>query len=178
MLASMLLVAVTVTAPPVTGVVSTALFPSALIVPPDVVHVTDVLALPVTDALNETVAPASAAAESGVTDTAAELTVTVADADLLASAELVAVTVTVPPVAGAVRTALLPFPAIVPAEALHVTDVFELPVTVALNETVPPASAVADDGEMLTATGTGGAVTVTDADALLDGSSTLVALTV
>ena len=63
------------------------------------------------------------------TDTAVE-TVTVAAADLVVSATLVALTVYVPAAAGAVyKPALLT----VPPEAVQVTDVLLVPETLALN---------------------------------------------
>jgi hypothetical protein len=63
---------------------------------PETLHVTAVLAVPVTLAVNTWVAPVFTFAELGDTETAiADNTVTVADADLVASACAVAVTVTV-----------------------------------------------------------------------------------
>jgi hypothetical protein len=66
-------------------------------------QVTAVFVVPVTVAVNCWVAPVSIVAESGLIEieTGAE-TVTVADADLVLSAALVAFTVYVPAVAGAV----------------------------------------------------------------------------
>ena len=103
------------------------------------------------------------------------MTVTVADADFVVSATLVAVTVYVPAVAGAVY---IPVLEIVPPVADQVTDVFVLPVTVAVNCWVAPVCTDAEVGLMLTTTGGGGAVTVTVAEADFVGSATLVALTV
>ncbi len=74
----------------------------------------------------------------GVIDTAttgAAVTVTVAEADLLASATLVAFTVYVPVVLGAVKS---PEVEIEPPVADQVTAVFVLPVTVAENCWVAP----------------------------------------
>ena len=61
----------------------------------------------------------------------AGVTFTVADADLVESARLVAVTVIVPVVVGAVRT---PAVEIVPPVVAHPTEVFVVPVTVAVND--------------------------------------------
>src|SRR5271155_5738445 len=72
-------------------------------------------------------------------------TVTVAVADLVASATLVAVTVSVPAVAGAVYS---PAVVMVPSAAFQVTDLFvTVPATVALNCTVPLVIVEAGDGE-------------------------------
>jgi hypothetical protein len=65
----------------------------------------------------------------------------------------------------------------VPPVADHVTAVFVVPVTVAMNCFVAPYCRLAVVGETLTLT-IGGAVTVTVADALLVVSWTLVAVTV
>ena len=68
-------------------------------------QVTAVLLEPVTVAVNCCVAPVSSAAETGEMDTATTggvVTVTVAEADWVLSARLVAVTEYVPAVAGAV----------------------------------------------------------------------------
>jgi len=64
-----------------------------------------------------------------------------------------------------------------PAVADQFTAVLLLPVTVALNCWEPPLNIDADTGEIVTAT-TGGAFTVTLADADLVESATLVAFTV
>ena len=76
------------------------------IVPPVADHVTAVLLLPVTVAVNCRVAPVCIEAEVGLIPTATPVggavTVTVAGADLLGSATLVARTVNVPAVLGAV----------------------------------------------------------------------------
>jgi hypothetical protein len=76
-----------------------------VIVPPVVDQVTAVLLVPVTVAANCCVPPLNSEADPGELDTAtkgAAVTVTVAEADLLVSATLIAVTVYVPAVAGAV----------------------------------------------------------------------------
>ena len=65
-------------------------------------HVTAVLLVPVTVAVNCCVAPVSNDAAVGLMLTPTSATVTVADADFVGSATLVAVTVTVPAVPGAV----------------------------------------------------------------------------
>ena len=65
----------------------------------------------------------------------------------------------------------------VPPLADHVTAVLVVPVTVAVNCWVPPVCTDAELGLMLTATGGGGVVTVTVADADFVVSATLVALT-
>jgi hypothetical protein len=66
----------------------------------------------------------------------------------------------------------------VPPVADHVTDVLVEPVTVAVNCWVALIVSEADVGLMETATGGGGAVTVTLADAFFVESATLVAVTV
>ena len=76
--------------------------------------------------------------------------------------------------AGAVYSPLLDT---VPPVADQVTDVFVLPVTVAVNCCVPPVCSEADVGLTLTTTGGGGAMTVTLAEADFLVSATLVALT-
>jgi hypothetical protein len=98
-----------------------------------------VLLLPVTVAVNCCVALVCRLAEVGliVTDTTGgtAVTVTVAEAFLVVSATLVAVTVNVPAEPGAVYN---PLALMVPPVAAHVTAVFVLPVTVAVNCCVPP----------------------------------------
>ncbi len=128
---------------------------------------------PVTVAANCWVAPVSKIVEVGLIETATgALTVTVAEADLVGSATLVAVTVYVPGVPGAVYKPELDT---VPLVANHVTAVFVEPVTVAVNCWVPLVKIVDAVGLSDIATGT---VTVTLADANLVGSATLVAVTV
>jgi len=65
----------------------------------------------------------------------------------------------------------------VPPVADHVTVVFVVPVTVAVNCWVPPVCRDAEVGPMLTATTGGGAVTVTVAEADFVLSATLMAVT-
>jgi hypothetical protein len=71
-------------------------------VPPVADQLTAVLLLPVTVAVNCCVAPVMSAAVVGEMDTETAVTVTVAAADLVVSATLVALTVKVPAVPGAV----------------------------------------------------------------------------
>ena len=79
-----------------------------------------------------------------VDEAPAAVTFTVADADLVESATLVAVTVSVPAFAGAVYW---PAAVIVPSCAFQVTFVFVLvPCTVAANGSVPLVTDAADDG--------------------------------
>jgi hypothetical protein len=88
-------------------------------------------------------------------ETGAALTVTVADADLVESATLVAVTVADPAFPGAVNS---PAAEIDPLEAVQVTAVFVvLPCTVAVNGIVPPVATLAVVGETeIEDTGAGG----------------------
>jgi hypothetical protein len=102
------------------------------------------------------------------------VTVTVAEAVLVISTTLFAVTVYVPAVLGAVYR---PDVEIVPAVADQVTDVLLEPVTVTVNCCIPPVWMDEDVGLMDTVTGGGSTVTVTLADAVLLGSATLVAVT-
>ena len=148
--------------------------PVPVIVPHVDVHVTDASAAPVTSAVNEIGSSRKTNCAAGDTLTDALFTVTVAVPVLVGSATDVAVTVTLPPVAGAVSVALLPLATMLPADVDHVTAVLLELLTVAVNCCVAPASIVEVAGE----TATEAAVTVTVADALLVGSSTLVAVTV
>jgi hypothetical protein len=75
------------------------------------------------------------------------VTVTVAEADLVVSATLVAVTVAEPAAAGAVNR---PAGVIVPDEAVQVTAVFVAPCTFATKETVPLVETVEVVGEITT----------------------------
>jgi hypothetical protein len=100
------------------------------------------------------------------------LTVTLADADLLESATLVAVTVYVPATLGAVKRP----EEMVPPVTAQVTVVLLLPVTVAVNCCVAPTDKEAERGESDTAIT--GALTVTVAEADFVVSATLVAFTV
>ena len=81
--------------------------------------------------------------------TLAGIMLTVAEAVLLVSAWLVAVTVVLANTVAAVKSPELE---IEPALAVHVTAVLVEPVTVALNCWVPPETTVATLGETLTAT--------------------------
>ena len=142
-------------------------------VPPVAAHVTAAFVLPVTVAENCCEPPVSSEAEIGEIDTATgTLTVIAADADLVESATLVAVTVYVPPVDGAVYR---PLDDTVPPLIDQVTLVLADPVTLAVNCCEPPASSEAETGEIDTATG---ALTLTVADADLVVSATLVTVTV
>jgi len=137
------------------------------------------LVLPVTVAVNCWVPPVSTEAEVGLMLTATTgggaLTVTVAEADFVLSATLVARTLKVPAVAGAVYR---PAGEIVPPVADHVTAVLVVPVIVAVNCWVPPVCNDAEVGLRLMVTTGGGAVTITVAADDLLGSATLVAMTV
>ena len=91
-------------------------------------------------------------AEVGSIDTATTgvaVTATVAEADLVLLASLVAVTVYVPVVVGAVYR---PLDDTVPPVAHQVTASFLEPVTVAVNCCVPLVSSIADTGEIDTVT--------------------------
>lgn len=156
------LVAVTVTLPPVTGVVSVAEFPLPLMVPADAVHVTAELEEPLTVALKATVPPASAVALDGDMATLTAVTVTDAEAFLVASSTLVAVTVKFPPLIGAVKVRLLPEPVSVPPDEVHVTSLVAPLATVAVKSWVPPPCSVAVVGEMETVTGSGGSVDLSE----------------
>ena len=168
--------------PPLT--VPTVAFPPRT---PFTLNRTVVIAAPVTVAVNCCVAPFITFALVGdmLTFTPAEI-VTVAVADLVGSATLVAVTVTVAGdgiVPGAVyKPVELMVPHAAPVqpapETLKVTAVFVVPVTVAVNCSVPLGAALPDPGLRVTATGTAGAVTVTVDVADFVGSATLVARTV
>ena len=79
-------------------------------------------------------------------------TVTVAEAALVGSARLVAITVSVAALVGAVYK---PEALMLPVPAVHVTDVLLLPFTVALNWTKPWVCTTALPGARLTLTGTG-----------------------
>lgn len=84
-------------------------------------------------------------------------TVTVADAFLLESLALAAVTVTLPLVPGAVN---IPEEEIEPALADHVTAELLIPLTVAVNCCVPPGATVALEGLTVTDAGVLGGVEV------------------
>lgn len=102
------------------------------------------------------------------------VTVTCAEADFVGSATLVAFTVNVPAVLGAVYR---PEAEIAPPVAVQVTAEFDVPLTLAVNCWVPPVCNDAEFGETVTVT-TGAAVTVTWADPDLVESAALVAVTV
>ncbi len=99
------------------------------------------------------------------------VTVTVALADLVESATLVAFTVYAPAVVGAVYSPELE---IVPPVADHVTALLPLPLIVAENCCVAPDARLTNDGAI--ATDTTGAETVTVAVADLVASTILVAV--
>lgn len=90
-------------------------------------------------------------------------------------ATLVAVTLYVPAVVGAVYR---PVFEIVPPLADHVTELLPVPVTVAENCCVPPGATEASVGVIETPMGTGAEVTVTVALADCVASAALVAVTV
>jgi hypothetical protein len=173
---SALLVAVTVMvpadAPPVKR-------PAGETAPPDADQMTDLSAtLPCTAAVNCCVASVRMFAVAGEIETpvtVGALTVTIADADFVLSARLVAVTVTLPAAAGAVRR---PPAEIVPAEVDHVMPLLEtVPETLAENCCVPPVAMPAVAGEMVTEFTTG-AEMVTTALAVFVGSARLVTVIV
>jgi len=85
-------------------------------------------------------------------DVVPEIAVTVAVADFVVSATLVAETVYDPARVGAVYDAVFPVPEIVPALACQLTLVFEAPETEAVNVCVPPAVMLVALGETVTVT--------------------------
>jgi len=109
------------------------------------------LVVPCTAAVNCNDPPVAAAAVAGVTVTpvtVAALTVTVAVPDFDVSATLVAVTVSVPALDGAVYA---PDDVIEPSAAFHVTPVFVVvPCTLAVNDALPPAVSDVAFGETVT----------------------------
>jgi hypothetical protein len=118
--------------------------------PPVAVHVTAVLALPVTVAVNCCVCPTCSVALVGdiVTETTGVgLMVTLAEALFVESATDVAVTMKLPVVEPAVNR---PAVEIVPPVAVQVTAVLELPVTAAVNCRVWVGCKVALVGESVT----------------------------
>jgi hypothetical protein len=173
------LVALTVKLPAALGAVYR---PAALTVPPlasTTVQVTEVLAFPVTVAPNCAVSLAATVVGASViviTTTPGALTVIVAVADLVVSATLVALTVKVPAALGAVYRSVLSTVPPWTSTTVQVTEVLELPVTVAVNCAVAFVRIDAVVGVIDTATTTG-AVTVTVAVADLVPSATLVAVT-
>jgi hypothetical protein len=137
---------------------------------PETLQFTAVFVVPVTVAVNCCLLPVSKLGAKGETETAiGSTTVTVAKADLLASACEVAVTLTVAGVGtepGAVykpAALMVPHPAPLQPDRLQVTAVFVVPVTVALNCCLAPVTTFGAVGEIETATG-GNTVTVTEAD--------------
>jgi len=106
------------------------------------------------------------------TGTGAAVTVTVADADFVGSATLVAVIVAEPVFAGAVKT---PAEEMLPAEAVQVTEVLvTVPSTSAVKEAVEFTAMLAAVGETVTelTTGAGGGVVV-GATAVADSVTTV-----
>jgi hypothetical protein len=147
--------------------------------PPDADQVTDLSAtLPCTAAVNCCVASVRIFAVVGEMETpvtVGALTAMDADADFVLSARLVAVTVTFPAVAGAVRR---PPAEIVPADVDHVMPLLEtVPETLAENCCVAPVAMLAVVGEMVTEFTTGAAM-VTTAFAVFVGSARLVTVIV
>jgi hypothetical protein len=136
-----------------------------------------------TTALNCKLPPAETLALLGFTVTLMMEMVTVAVANLVLSATLVARTVTVFGDGATEGAAYKPVTEIVPQAApvqpvpvtVHVTAVFVVPVTVAVNCCAPPARTETFVGLTVTET-TARIVTVAEADFV--GSATLVAVTV
>jgi len=146
-------------------------------------HVTAVLLVPVSLTVNCWVFPLAGVAFAGETliETDAAVTVTFADADLVVSATLVAVTVTVLGVGTALGAVYSPISEMVPTVefppftlfTLHSTALPIGPARTAVNCCFCPVSTVADAGEIIEA-----AETVTFAEADLVVSASLVAVTV
>jgi len=168
------LVAVTVKLP---GVPPAVYKPALETVPPVADHVTAVFVVPVTVAVNCCDAPVCRVPEVGLIEitTGGAVTVTLAEAVFVVSATLVACTVYVPALVGAVYSPELET---VPPVADHVTAVFVVPVTAAVNCCVALVCMDAVVGVIATDTGGGTAVTVTVAEAFLVVSAALVAFTV
>ena len=124
-----------------------------VIVPALAFQVTVVLLVPVTEAVNCWLAPTCRVLDEGErvmpTDAGGVIAVTCAEPDLLLSAMLVAVTVYVPALCGAVYRPLL---LIVPALAFQLTVVLLVPVTEAVNCWVAPVHTPALLGETATDT--------------------------
>ena len=127
--------------------------PFVVIVPPVADQVTAVLELPLTAAVNCCDPPVESDAEPGeiVTATVA-VTVTAAEADLLVSATLVAVTTKLPALMGAVY---IPPEETLPPLAFQVTDVLLVPLTLAVNCWLMPNASDDELGNTATATETG-----------------------
>jgi hypothetical protein len=113
------LATLTVTVPPVAGAVNVIVLPLPAIDPPLAVHVTAVWGVLLTVAVKSCVPAAPTVTVAGEMEIATGFTVTVADAFLLGSATLVAVTVYGPPLSGAVYVMVVPDPTIVPPLAVH-----------------------------------------------------------
>ena len=164
---------------PVLDTVPSGELPPAI---PFTFQVTEVLDVPKTEAANCCDRPMPTVVVDGVTETeTGAVTVTPADADLLGSETLVALTATATfgTVLGAVyRPVLETVPVLEPPPATpftaHLTELSAAPTTVAVNCWDCPTPTVDVGGVIETETG---GVTVTAADADLLGSETLVALT-
>jgi hypothetical protein len=151
------LTAVTVTVPAVDGAVS---FPVGSMLPLLAVHVTPGLNAPVPVTVAPQVAVAPVTMEIGEQETATfaasgfGATVTTADALFVVSCTDVAVMVTLPAVVGAVN---VPLDEMVPAVAFQVTAELKLPVPVivAAQADVAPATSVAGEQATVTAFTTG-----------------------
>jgi hypothetical protein len=137
-----------------------------------------VVELPVTEAVKVPVAPVDRVVVKGEipTLTTAVVTVMVALADWAGLAELVAVTVYVPGVAGAVYVIEVPVPVMVPPVVLQVTAVFDAPVTLAVKLSVAPVAKLAVVG--VSPTVTTGCDTVIVVLAFFVASAELVAVNV
>jgi len=123
--------------------------------PPDADQVTAVLELPLTAAVNCCEPPLESDAEPGEIVTATvtvAVTLTAAEADLLVSAMLVAVTTKLPVVMGAVY---IPPVEIFPPLAFQLTAVLLVPLTLAANCWLLPKGSDDELGNTATATETG-----------------------
>jgi len=129
--------------------------PFVVIVPPVADQVTAVLELPLTAAVNCCDPPVESDAEPGEIVTATvvvAVTLTAAEADLLVSAMLVAVTTKLPVVMGAVY---IPPVEIFPPLAFQLTAVLLVPLTLAANCWLLPKGSDDELGNTATATETG-----------------------
>lgn len=153
---------------------------------PLTLHATEVFELPVTVAVNCCVFPAITWAVVGETFmTTPGTRVTTADADFVLSALEVAVTVTLAGLGGVAGAVYSPVVEIVPQAApeqplpltVHVTAVFEVFATDAVNCLVSPAKTDALVGDIVTETGNV-TVTVADADFVVSACDVAVTLTV
>ncbi len=123
--------------------------------PPDADQVTAVLEFPLTAAVNCCVPPVESNAEPGEIVTATvvvAVTLTAAEADLLVSAMLVAVTTKLPALMGAVY---IPPEEIFPPLAFQVTAVSLVPLTLAANCWLLPNASADELGNTAIATATG-----------------------